>query len=244
MQRIDHNADYYIELINNGTPFSFARYGDGEMILMFNTKAIIGRDAGDMYKAVEPMKQIFRNQHPYYHCEIDCTFSEWNLHCFGVDVKDVRKFFEETCPDMQWYYGEVWQLLAAEGRIAVLMDALSKKSPVFIGGEHLERLEHVDGMTNMNLITVHDRKAWDDYDNIKEQIIEYINKGYKLFCFSMGYPGKIMIDELFPKYGDTCTFIDFGSVFDPFCGLLSRAGMKATGYPFYQQFTKFTLPNG
>jgi hypothetical protein len=236
------SAEYYIDLIKNNIPFSFARYGDGELIIMFNYKSVIGRDIGDMIKSIEPMKQIFRNHYDYFHCKLNCTFHTHSLKCFGVDIDEVCKFMIETCPDMPFYDGEIWQGLSFSGKIEQLTRELNLYTPVFIGGKHLSNIQYLNGITNMELITVHDRKAWDDFENIKQQIRQKIESGRRMFCFSMGYAGKIMIDELYSETRGKCFMIDFGSLWDPYCGVLSRNGMRNVGFQKFQSFTKYKLP--
>jgi hypothetical protein len=235
-------SDYFIDLIKNNKPFSFARYGDGEMILMFNYKSVAGRGIGDLVKSIEPMKQIFRNHYDYFHAKLRCMFHAHSLKCFGVDINEVCKFMFETCPDMPFYDGEIWQDLSFGGKIKELTSVLNPHKPVFIGGTHLINIQYLDGIADMELITVHDRKAWDDFENIKNQIRQKIESGKKMFCFSMGYGGKIIIDELYLEVKNKCFMIDFGSLWDPYCGVLSREGMKQAGFQKFQPFTKYKLP--
>ena len=241
VNEIDLPPSYYLDLIRNEKPFSFARYGDGEMILMFNYISVMDRNIGDLTKAIEPMKQIFRNQYEYYHCKLNCTFHEHSLKCFNVKLDDVFDFMGEVCPNMAFYNGEIWQDLSFDGKIEEITKVLNPYVPVFIGGKHLQNLQHINGITNMDLIAVNDRKAWDDFDLIKEQIREKIDNGSRMFCFSMGYPGKIMIDELYPETKDKCFMIDFGSLWDPYCGILSRSGMVRVGFSKFQPYTKYKL---
>lgn len=239
---IKHEAEHYLSQIRDNKPFSFARYGDGEVILMFNHPSVSNRNIGNLQKAVEPMMNIFRNQYKYYHCLLRCTFDI--APCFGSGLGETFKdFLSKVCPEMPFYDGEFWQDLSFCGEIERLTSVLDKHYPIFIGGKHLENLKYLNGLTNLNNIVVHDRKAWDDYSAIKDEIIRKIELGYRMFCFSMGYPGKIMIDDLFPAYGDKCFFIDFGSLFDPYCGILSRSGMKHVGWQKFQPFTKYDLRN-
>lgn len=235
-------VEYYLTRINENKPFSLSRFGDGEMILMFNYKSVNNRDIGDLKKAINPMKQIFKNQYEYFHCMLRCTFHIPSLTFFGVNIDEVLKFMNDNCPGMPFYNGEIWQdELSFSGNIGKLTSAINSHVPVFIGGKHLENVQHIDGITNMELITVNDRKAWDDFDLIIKKIREKISSGSTMFCFSMGYPGKIMIDVLYPEVKDKCFMIDFGSLWDPYCGILSRASMVTAGFQKFQPFTKHKL---
>ena len=73
---IDLPVEHYLEKIRNNQPFSLSRFGDGEVLCMFHNGWLHENCDGSKFSddLVEPMKQIFRNQYPYYHCLLDCSF--------------------------------------------------------------------------------------------------------------------------------------------------------------------------
>ena len=93
----------------------------------------------------------------------------------------------------------------------------------------------------MKLIEIDDVNAYEDYDFIYNEIMDKFNVGSRMFCFSASIVGKILIDNLFPIIGDKAFMIDFGSLFDPYCGKLSRSNMVTVGFEKFQPFTKMKL---
>lgn len=238
MTKLELPADHFLFLLKNGQPFSFSRFGDGEIIAMFNPTYFENRQYGRwILNCGDDLKKIFFNDYPYYHCYLDGTFWDRGPHR-GLEF---TAFLEKTCPQMTLYRGEIWQDLSFSGRIEELTAAISLHNPVFIGGAHLSNLVYLNGVTKMKLLTVHDLNAYDDKKVIFDQIIELSCNGHNLFAFSASIMSKVLIDELYPILGNSCYLIDFGSVFDPYCGILSRAGMVYYGFDKFQPYTKMKL---
>ncbi len=233
-------ADHYLDLIRNNKPFQLSRFGDGEAICAFPHSWLKENCDGSAFTKdiIEPMRQIFRNKYDYYHCLLDCTFDR----TLAESTDKFRAFLEETCPDMPFYNGEIWQYLSIdEGRITELVETLSLHYSIFVGAPHLLNVEQIHGMRNCEFICVPERNAFKVFDELFEKIMEAHAEGHRMFCFSAGYVTKPLIDTLFPYIGHDTFLIDFGSMFDPYCGKMSRDGMKFVGKEYFQQFTKYKL---
>jgi hypothetical protein len=142
---------------------------------------------------------------------------------------------------MKFYSGEVWQNLAFADRIEELTAALSMHKVCVIGPNHLKNINRVTGMHDATFIEVPSVNAFTKYKAIFDSILKKHADGTRLFCFCAGYSTKILIDELFPLIGSDSFLIDFGSVFDPYCGKLSRQGHRDTGFAKWQKFTTMKL---
>jgi len=229
-------AEYYLDMIRKNIPFQLSRFGDGEIISMKLAPHSLKQNCdGSKFlpEIAEPMRQIFRNNYPYYHCALDCTFNEHGEH--------FRKFIEETCPDIQFYNGEFWQHLSFEGRITELMEAISPYKPVIVGGKHLSRVMFMKGLNAMSLIETPSRDSFTKFADILNEIMNRYHSGDRMFLFCTGYTSKILIDTLYPYIGYNSFLLDMGSVFDPYCGKLSRDGMKYYGYERFQPYTNLKL---
>ena len=232
---IDLPVEHYLEKIRNNQPFSLSRFGDGEVLCMFHNGWLHENCDGSKFSddLVEPMKQIFRNQYPYYHCLLDCSF-DLNGGIF-------KQFMEQTCPDMDFYNGEIWQHLSFSERITELIETISVHNPVFVGGSHLDKLAEMKRMGDMYLIQTPEKDSFQKFHAIYDLIMVAHGNGARFFGFCTGYTSKILIDTLFPYIGHDSFLIDFGSVFDPYCGRLSRDGMKFKGIEYFRQFTNAEL---
>ena len=234
IKKLPHS--FYIDLIKNDIKFSFARFGDAEVLCMFNNKEISQNADGCHFSddLTEPMKQIFRNNYNYYHASLDCTFWNHGPH----RGEEFKKFIEETCPDITFFYGELWY---ETENIVELIQAISPHNPCFIGGKHIENMKYMKGMGEIEFIETPTIDAYNRFDKIYTAILEKYINGSRMFCFSAGYVSKLLIDKLFPIIGKEAFLLDFGSCFDPYCGVLSRAGQKLHGFEKYQPFTNKKL---
>jgi hypothetical protein len=227
-------VEHYLKLIKSGIPFSMSRFGDGEAICMFHNWLKVNCDGSRFLpELIEPMKQIFRNQYPYYHCLLRCSFD--------LNGDKFLSFLEETCPDMDFFDGEIWQDLSFSGRIGELIEAINPYHPVFVGAEHIHNVQYMHGITDMSVIEVPSVDAFKKFNEIFNEVMRVHAMGKKMFLFSAGYSTKPLIDTLFPYIGHDTFMIDVGSLFDPYCGKLSRDGMVASGFEKFQPFTKMKL---
>lgn len=229
-------AEHYLEMIRENKPFSFSRFGDGEALCMFHDERMIKNCDGSRFlpELIHPMKQIFVNQYNYYHCLLDCSFF-WSGDSF-------MDFINNTCPEMPFYDGEIWAYMSHNGMIKELVETICLYEPVFIGGSHLKNVISIIGVKNNPVhLLIPDVDSFKNINKIVEEISELFISGKRMFCFSAGYTTKIIINELFPYIGDETFMIDMGSVFDPYCGKLSRSDMVRKGFEYYQPFTKMKL---
>lgn len=229
-------AEHYLELIRQNKPFQLSRFGDGETISMQLAPHWLKENCdGSKFipELIQPMRQIFRNQYDYYHCLLDCSFD--------LNGDHFRDFIEKTCPDMQFFNGEIWQHLSFSGRITELMEAIAPYEPCFVGGKHIENVKHMNGLGKIRFIEVPARDSYYKFEEIFVQVMNMQLAGCRMFLFSAGYTTKPLIDTLFPFIGQSTFCIDLGSVIDPFVGRLSRSGMVQAGKEKFQPFTKMKL---
>lgn len=229
-------AEHYLEKIRNKEPFSLARFGDGECIAMqFAPHPLRENCDGSKFlpQLIEPMRKVFRNNYPYYHCALDCTFNEHGNH--------FKKFLEETCPDMQFYNGEWLQHLSFDGRIRELIDAINPYNPCFIGGSHIAKVKFMIGLENMRFIEAPSKDSFLAIDKLYVECMNMHLAGCRMFLFSCGYTTKILIDRLWEIIGKDSWLIDTGSMWDCYTGKLSRDGMKYYGFSKFQPYTDLLL---
>lgn len=233
---INYPAEHYLELIRENIPFQLSRFGDGEVIAMkFKEHPLRQNCDGSAFlpELVQPLKQIFINNYNYYHCVLDCTFNE--------NGEQFKQFIEETCPNMQFYNGEIWQHLSFDGRIRELIDAISPYNPCFVGGKHIRKVQYMMGIDNIMVIETPSRDSFKEFNRICDDIMKLHFEGCRMFLFAAGYTSKILIDTMFPYMGHDTFLIDCGSLFDPYCNKFSRDGMKFVGKSFFQPYTNLIL---
>lgn len=229
-------ADHYLDLIRTNKPFQLARFGDGEVLAMQLAPHWLKENCdGSKFipELVQPMRQIFENQYNYYHCLLNCSFD--------LLGEDFQRFIEETCPNMPFYDGEVWQHLSFEDRINELIEAINPYNPCFIGGKHISNVRYMKGLKSMSFIETPQRDSFYKFNQIFAQVMDAHIAGNRMFLFSTGYTTKPLIDTLFPYIGHDTFLLDMGSVLDPYCGKLSRDGMQMSGFDRFQPYTSMIL---
>jgi len=231
--------DYFVERINNNEPFSFSRFGDGEIICMFNAeyfRSTRHRNMEWLYNCGKELKQIIINNYDYFHGfnRTNFTDARWNGKSPHRGIECLNFLEKNNTPLI--YEGD-WQGYP----IVKITEAINKHNPVFIGGKHLSNIQYLNGITNMQLIKVDDNNAYNQKKVIIDSIMKKYNNGSRMFCFSASVIGKIIIDELYHVIGKDAFMIDFGSLFDPYCGNLSRSGMRNNGFQIFQPFTTLNL---
>lgn len=229
---------HYLGLLMERHAFSFSRWCDGERRVLFPPSRSRANVDGCAYRLpglAEAFRSVLEHQYPYYHaCLYTPEFAQ----------SDVR-FFElcaEVCPDMPWYHADVWQSLSYRGAIRDLTAALTSRDTCIVGPSWMRPINTLmPGMTSSAFIEVPAVNAFLATDHVCAEVERMAANGYDVFGFSAGFATKVWIDRLWPVLGDRCSLIDFGSVWDPYCGHLSREESRAKGLSFFQQFTALPL---
>ena len=212
---------YYVDHILEGPPFSFIKYGEGELIVSaipdhrLNPQrrlpgsigsedslreAIIEGPVDDRY-----MKALFR--------------LGWIRKAIGPQV--VEWVDANTPPETQWHNGRVWHLALQAGEFFPMIEAIGAQSlpVVLVGPPELGEMRRLTNWNVLKHIRIHRYHAWQDKDHIKAEILKTGEPAFYIFCAGVL---KVLIYELWPTVGQESFMIDFGSVFDPLCGFCSR----------------------
>lgn len=193
-----------VENLKVGKMFKFARYGDGEIYCMK------GRQGGNC------------DNHSYFPdlgSALRQTVSSEPEYMVGIQPMSVSNMPDQV----QNYFGHFKTLYNADvlhnasisGRLEEFTRALDGRYVVLVGPPHL-----ADLFTNCVHIVTPSINCWLQFENVRQQLefhVEGINNAVVLLAASM--MSEVLISE-FEDYHHT--FIDAGSVFDPYCGVKSR----------------------
>lgn len=190
-----------------GEPFAYSRWGDGEW---FN---IAGKRGHNCDKCIyypdlgEALKKIVSKKIPYY---------------VGKNTNPKMFSMADAYPQ-DWIGTKVFVEASARGNLAPLYKALGKAYVVYIGNEDLMALPFCDGF-----ITIPQKNVWLERDSVYQRIRSTMNvvPGHIVFGFSAGMATNVFIDTLWRKHPEH-TYIDFGSVFDPYVGKKTRTYHKS-----------------
>jgi len=203
---------WYADKLNAGERFSFARYGNGEWDLVLGQGT---RTGSGSQKFSPDLREAMRNtlmtrRMGNYHLAIQST---GYLKRLGL-LTPAQRWLEDNAPATEWYNGEVFHKASRRGRLRLLVKALEERFTVVVGPPWLRRLPFADAF-----ILVQSKNCWQDVGAIAAQVRMHQDC---VVSFSAGPAAKVLIHRLYPEMGEHSWLIDFGSVWDPYCGKKSR----------------------
>lgn len=186
--------------------FKFARYGDGEWNCMLGKQ---GQNC-DGHKYFPDLGANLRRvilSEPQY----DVGMQPLSMSYERADQ------IKEFCAGLRinWVNADVLHNASIEGELHKFIDALKGRYIVLVGPVHLSGF-----WSQCVHIVVPPVNCWLEYENIRQQIefhVDGVNNAVVLLAASM--MSEVLIDDFADHHH---TFIDIGSVLDPYCGVISR----------------------
>jgi hypothetical protein len=201
LEPTEETFDKICDMLRARVAFKFARYGDGEFNCMFGKQGMnVDRHEyfPDMGKRLN--KALLRSE-----------------YMVGIQPLALTLYPEKILPlltGLDVYNADVLHNASIDGNLQKFMDALKGRHVILVGPAHLAAI-----FDCVHLIIPH-VNCWLEYENIRNQIafhVEGVNNAVVLLCASM--MSEVLIDDF---QDEPHTFIDSGSVFDPYCGIKSR----------------------
>jgi len=190
--------------LKDGIVFKFARYGDGEIYCM-NGK--IGQNC-DNHSYFPNMGAALRQtiiQEPNYMVGIQPL----SISHIPEDVNSYFGHFKTL------YNADVLHNASIEGCLDKFINALAGRYIILVGPAHL-----ADFFKECVHIVIPNLNCWTQYEHVRQQVafhVEGINNAVVLLAASMMSEVLISSFEDYPH-----TFVDIGSVLDPYVGINSR----------------------
>lgn len=203
---------WYANKIYKGECFSFVRYGDGEWSLtlgLWDHKEKSNRFPTAKNKLGNTILKPQGVEYYYAMQSLPFLSREKLLPLIEVWLKQYN-----AC-DIQWHCAEVFHRASRAKQLVPLIEQLWQRPVTVVGPEWLDKLPFTK-----SFIQVDSTNCWKDMNVIEKQL-QIIPAG-TVISFSTGPMTKILIHRLFPILGKTCWLIDFGSLWDPYCGVFSR----------------------
>jgi hypothetical protein len=209
----DNNFLYEVcEKLRDKIPFAFSRWGDGEWINLTHTytkERNKNIDGNIFYKDLgDKLKEIVSTKQDYYMGHMRMSIADVN----GNSLEHMRDEYPQN-----WVNSDILHGLSAKHELSYIYELLDSIHIVYIGNESLKSLPFID-----EFIEIPTKNVWDDYKNTLNRIKQCIDNKHKTFLFSAGMATNVFIDDLW-KYNKKNTYMDVGSVFDPYVGKKSRA---------------------
>jgi hypothetical protein len=223
MKLLKPGLNWYVERIQNNQPFTFVRYGDGEISAILNDgrrttgsrshrldmpnmqsqlrRSILKRPASGSY--ITALRETALNK----------RFEAWLL---------------KNKAHRGWHDCTVFYKASRKGQLFPLIDAIRKSEYrlVVVGPPHLAKLQ--SALPVSRFIQVPPRNC---YKVLGEKIKLVLKEKDDplIVSISAGPPGKIMAWQLYQHIGQKSFIMDFGSLWDVYCDKKSRKYHKSMG---------------
>ncbi len=191
--------------LENGINFAYARYGDGELFCM-QGKEGHNCDKHQYFETLgKNLKRSLKEQ-TYY----------WGMR------RDAREGLKEFLPK-QYTPSENSLFVDAskQERLKSFFKAIEGRNVILVAPPHIE-------LDNEHHITISEENCWLDYSHIWTHCNALIKPDdVMIICAGMATP--VLIHDMYPILTQA-TYIDMGSVLDPYYGKISRGYQRAMAW--------------
>lgn len=205
LEGVEPEEETYNKIVSNikdGTPFKFARYGDGELNAM-NGK--IGQNCDGHEYFPEMGVRLIESLNPEN--DIMVGIQPLSVNHYPDMVKYYFKHFTKL------YNADVLHSASIDGRIQPFFDALSGRYVILVGPAHLAPV------FNSVHIVIPSKNCWLQYEKVKENMKYHLDVDDAVVVLCASMMSEVLISDFsYSKH----TFIDCGSLFDPYAGVNSR----------------------
>lgn len=218
MNIINNPPKFYIDKINNDEFFSFSRWGDGEWLCASGVNGMNCDKHIYFPKMKDGLNEALKNNKGYYK-------AIWNFNHGMIknNLPMILGHMKNMGVTEDWVNAVVWEDLVIKGGLENLITVLESKDLVIISNNEKRKLN----INYKDFIEIPTENCFLEKDRIKNEILELVSVYEKpLFAMSASMATNVIIDELYHEIGDKCWMIDFGSIWDPFIGKLSRSYHK------------------
>lgn len=201
-----------MQRIRKKDPFTLVRYGDGELTCIMHAKKGGGgvNYDGDLYSAELGNMIQDSVMNPII---AENFFYALGEHCHQIGL--VRDLIRDKKWNASVKFQDAFVFVHAgiDGRLQELVDLVSENKSIFVAPEYLQTIPiKFDGR-----ITTLDHNSFVDRNKIVEEIEALLNPDeHTIVLCALGMSAIPILRTLYQKFGTRHTFIDIGSVFDPY----------------------------
>jgi hypothetical protein len=208
----------YVDRLNKNEPYSFSRWGDGEWRALLKKP---GRnvDGHRYFPAMgKELIEVLTTSPP----KLRLGLQSLALRVFN---EEINWFCDKHSVPKVWENADVFHSALINKQHQPLMDALSKKTIIMVGPQHLSKFKEFKVRRH---ILVPDRDCYTAMSRIMKEINDSLSRcpDGTVVAISASMPAELMVHRLYNKWGSKHFLIDFGSLWDPFVKVNSRTYHK------------------
>jgi hypothetical protein len=209
---LETRLETFIDKILLDEPYTFSRYGDGEWKAIFRHPGANcdgHQYFSDMGEALE--RSIL---HPILHSRFWYALQGLSKRTMNFEISELAS------STIQWLNADVFHKAFARGMMHHMILALKTKRVALIGPKYLSDCKQLRFLQREGHFIIPEKDCW----TVRKEIQKYVlsNRKAEVFAFSASMATKAILYELFPAIGQDKWLIDFGSVWDPCAGKLTR----------------------
>ena len=214
----DYTADFYIDKIIKGIPFSFTRWGDGEWFCATGRQGANCDNHVYFPEMTTGLNTALKHDQGYYK-------AIWNANHGQIKaiLNVILPHLEQNQFKVDWVNAGIWEDLAINNDMHKLVEALESRNFIMVSDGNKRDID----IKYADYVEVPPVNCFLAKDKIKEGMIAMTEK-YRnpIFGMSASMATNVIVDELYPIIGDRCSMVDFGSIWEPFVGRISRSYHK------------------
>lgn len=215
------SLEIFVNLLEEEKPFSFSRWCDGHWhMILGKTKGSTGDGHKYAKKIGDDLRSVLLGR-PEYLLGIQ------GLSLRGLFGKQVRSWIQdEGIEDLQWFDADAFHHACRDNELAPVIQLLLNRKVVVVGPKRMESLPFTS-----NFVPIPKTDTYYEKQRIINQVADILEESDQaIVSVSAGWTANLLISELYPAFGNRHTFIDFGSVWDPYVGVYSRGYMKKDSF--------------
>lgn len=220
--RYTADLDYYVTRLNNGEPFSFSRFGDGEWC------SVIGKTGEncDGHAFFPEMGERLRK------ALINSSGYIYSIQNFALKnmAKQIYRFLKKNNVTINWCNSDVFHYANITGELNPLIKAMRSKKVVMVGPAYLKDTSSML-FKFTEFIEIPQKNCFSAIDTIESTMMK-IGKGKKgiIYALSASMAANCIVDDCYKTLGVDNWLIDFGSLWDIYAGIKSRSVYSLEGW--------------
>lgn len=201
-----HTLDEVVDWLRAGRQFSLTRWGDGEFAALFG-------DDGQNCDGVKYAPDMATELRTIIESRPSYTLGRQPFHANLYTPQ--RKAQIEAIAGIHWADADMFHTASRNGRLKPFLKALAGRNVTIVSNR---RLLNLRTFFEFELIPTPDTDAWSERHELLQHVKDNVKDG-DVWLFAAGITSNWLIHHL---HGLNATFIDIGSLLDPFVGENTR----------------------
>ena len=206
-----------VQMLHDKKPFAFSRFGDGEWNAILDLRGPHQANINGEQNYFDDLRQALRDvllKKPDYIMGLQGLANR-------TQGAKIQKFLDNNNLSFDWVNSDIFHHASIKGYLGPFIEALKKEDVYIIGPEYLENL-------SLFLFTpyyVPSKNCWLKFNQIFGDLLRLVRETTGIMLFCAGMTTNVLIQSLWTM-NNKWTYIDVGSVFDPYAGQHTRSYHK------------------